>query len=1176
MVKKGILRKTTIWLLTMCLLMGSFMVWPASEGSVAYAASKVTKLSITPNKTQSIAIGETVTLKASRTPKSAKGTIVWTTNKKSVATVSQKGVVKGIKAGTSKITATVKGTKVTASCTVKVLKAARSLTLSPKTVSLKIGKKRTLTAKFSPSGSKSLLTWKSDKTSIAKVSKTGEVTAVKAGKAVITATVKGKNIKNTCTVTVEPDIYLAQSVTVGQREVGLKEGETSQIAATVAPTYTTNKAVTYTSSNNSVATVSKTGLITAVKKGTATVTVKTADGSNKTANVAVTVNPVIATGMSATVGKTSLVAGETIQINAQVTPAKTSIKTVKYTSSDPLAAEVSNTGLITARAQGTTTITVETVDGSNLKKSFELVIDYDRVNNPRPRTIATTDGEVDDLNSLIHLMLYTNEIDLVGIVQTSAQHHWQGSPDAPYEAGKVPYRWVGIQWKYDVLNGYEEVYSNLIQHADGYPTPNYLRSITKEGNLGYRGDMSGPTEGSTLIRNAILDNDERTLYIQAWGGFNTIAMALKQIEDEYRGTPEWSAIYEKVTTKAVLSVCGFQDSTYDEYTKLVWPDLTVVNAAANAAYGYGTKNQGSNEMKRTVSGPWMYQNIESGHGALLDHYVTWGDGTYLEGEMPGAQFGTNDDLLSPYRGWWGGPYERYDFLSEGDSPTYFYLFDTGLRSMEGWNYGGWSGRFYDNTVTGGSGYGSRNDYSVSTPTGITRDVAKAESALMKWVEYIQYDFAARADWCITPRYEDANHRPEITIQEGLDITAAPGEEVKLNAVVSDPDGDKVTVNWWHYYEAGKDIQGTVEEYNPLTLKTVVGSPRVSFKIPADAQKGDTFHLIATAQDNGEHTLTYNQRVIVTVGDPQQITKMTIKASNSITKGTVTEGANTVVSNIASDDRVLWVEFEPELPGMTVTWESSDTSVATVTAGGTTNYTTVTARGNGTTTITATANDINKTKATLVLNVKMVASRITLTVPSGMNASALPLGAPVTLASAVLTVPDIALTWSSSNETVATVDNNGVVTPLKAGKVIISAVAQDEGAVRGVIQLTFVPVIAPTGAVKEPDNAEEPEDTVEPDNDMVTDDNVTTIEVGQEIQLNVAMLQDIVTGDVLQLSAGGEADDANLIVSWNSSDSSVVTVTADGRVAGVAVGTVTITASSTTGPVGIITLRVVAP
>ena len=145
------------------------------------------------------------------------------------------------------------------------------------------------------------------------------------------------------------------------------------------------------------------------------------------------------------------------------------------------------------------------------------------------RTIITQDAEVDDQNSLRHFLLYANEVELQGIVQTSSKFHWIGVPGAVKpekvhkddfegleESGPFdrPYRWPGTEWMGRVIDDYEKDYPNLTKHAQGYPSPDYLRSIVKVGNIGYEGEMDAPSEGSELIRERILDDDPRTLYLQ--------------------------------------------------------------------------------------------------------------------------------------------------------------------------------------------------------------------------------------------------------------------------------------------------------------------------------------------------------------------------------------------------------------------------------------------------------------------------------------------------------------------------------------------------------------------------------------------------------------------------------------------------------------------------------------
>ena len=96
------------------------------------------------------------------------------------------------------------------------------------------------------------------------------------------------------------------------------------------------------------------------------------------------------------------------------------------------------------------------------------------------RTIITQDAEVDDQNSLRHFLLYANEVELQGIVQTSSRFHWKGVPGAKdtgsphmkefggiqqiYDFSK-PYRWPGTDWMYRVIDDYEKDYANLVKHG---------------------------------------------------------------------------------------------------------------------------------------------------------------------------------------------------------------------------------------------------------------------------------------------------------------------------------------------------------------------------------------------------------------------------------------------------------------------------------------------------------------------------------------------------------------------------------------------------------------------------------------------------------------------------------------------------------------------------------------
>lgn len=472
----------------------------------------------------------------------------------------------------------------------------------------------------------------------------------------------------------------------------------------------------------------------------------------------------------------------------------------------------------------------------------------------KARVIISQDGEVDDMNSLIHTLLYANDIDIAGIVQSSSQFHYSGGEDGE------PYRWPGTDWMEEFLSAYENVYPNLIIHDPDYPTADELRAVTKVGNVTGLGEMDEVTEGSELIKDCILDDDERKLYIAVGGGANTVGRALKSIEETYKDTDEWSAVYDKVCGKVVIHAWGTQDNVYEDYISVNWPDIPVYNVSGSSSpYGYGNAVADIPAAdKKKMEGSWMYENIETGHGALLDKYVTWGDGTYLEGEEEGSQFGTNEDLVGTLN-WWGGKwmgiaYNRYDFLSEGDSPDWIVTIPTGLRNLEDESYGGWGGRYVP------ASYEGRKD-------ALYFDQAPEGSTMCYWIGAIQDDFAARADWCITDKYEDANHQPKVSVTEGTDLTASAGETVLLNAVAEDPDGDEVSFKWWQYAEADTYEEKTGEDGTLSTVEITTpedSTAQATIVIPEDAKAEDTIHIILEATDNGEHTLKAYQRVIITI------------------------------------------------------------------------------------------------------------------------------------------------------------------------------------------------------------------------------------------------------------------------------------------------------------------------
>ena len=209
----------------------------------------------------------------------------------------------------------------------------------------------------------------------------------------------------------------------------------------------------------------------------------------------------------------------------------------------------------------------------------------------------------------------------------------------------------------------------------------------------------------------------------------------------------------------------------------------------------------------------------------------------------------------------GGPYQQYDFISEGDSPAFIHLIDVGLDSTQNPEYGGWSGRleksaehpalWKDGDMTFTDTFHHHNTVKDMNPYTHEADSRFAQS---RWLDAIQREFAARADWCVLP-YEKANHPPVVTIKQPKRQSVKPGQSLILTALVSEPDNDEFTIRWWQYKEAG-----TAHQSLELAQE---GNGEVTVTVPDDLNSGETFHLIAEVTDAGEHALTRYQRVVLT-------------------------------------------------------------------------------------------------------------------------------------------------------------------------------------------------------------------------------------------------------------------------------------------------------------------------
>ena len=154
-----------------------------------------------------------------------------------------------------------------------------------------------------------------------------------------------------------------QKVTLNKSATSLYEGQEETLIATIYPEEAIDKSVTWSSSHQTIATVDQNGKIKAIAKGEANITVTTNDG-NKTATCKVTVTKIVhVESVELNKHETTLDVGETEILTYSITPSTATDKSVTWSSSDENVITVQE-GKITAKAEGTATITVTTTDGS--------------------------------------------------------------------------------------------------------------------------------------------------------------------------------------------------------------------------------------------------------------------------------------------------------------------------------------------------------------------------------------------------------------------------------------------------------------------------------------------------------------------------------------------------------------------------------------------------------------------------------------------------------------------------------------------------------------------------------------------------------------------------------------------------------------------------------------------
>lgn len=450
----------------------------------------------------------------------------------------------------------------------------------------------------------------------------------------------------------------------------------------------------------------------------------------------------------------------------------------------------------------------------------QSVLSYEPLIKQRVLVLTDITNEPDDQESLVRFLVYGNEYDVEGLVATTSTHLRNKARKDKIE---------------ELIHSYGKIKHNLDKHAGGYPTAEYLLSVTTEHLPVFSMEGVGAgkdSPGSELIIKAADKSDESPLWVCIWGGANCLAQSLWKVR-ETRSEEELKKFVRK------LKIYAISDQDFaGQWIRNNFPELFyVVDPSAGDSWKdyYKATWTGISGDKRYKNGPffrydlvdnpWLTRNIRENHGPL------------------------------------GENYPPFEYIMEGDTPSFLGLINNGLGWYISPSYGGWGGRYelYRSYAEKGRIWTSNEDTQdeIRLPDG--RLVTSNQATIWRWREAYQHDFAARMDWNITSDFNKANHNPVVSVNSNTGTAIArgkfkAGEAVHLSAAGSqDPDGDILNYNWFIYKEIGA-FQGGMD----ITSQ----DEQLQFNMPA-LKQGQELHIILEVKDSGDPSLYSYRRVILT-------------------------------------------------------------------------------------------------------------------------------------------------------------------------------------------------------------------------------------------------------------------------------------------------------------------------
>lgn len=438
----------------------------------------------------------------------------------------------------------------------------------------------------------------------------------------------------------------------------------------------------------------------------------------------------------------------------------------------------------------------------------------------KPRVVILTDIgqpdlEPDDTESLVRLMCYADQLEIEGIITSTG---WNCDPypteSAAYRDSVVAAYGMDVQ---NLMKRSEQVGFRSIDEENGrqplgyWPSMEYLQGRCLMGSqragIGVIGE-DNDTPGSNLIIQLVDEDDDRPIYVCAWGGANTLAQAIWRVQ-QTRTKEELKRFLNKLRLFTITD----QD--------MMWA------MRENLAYS---------------SHQWMRREFKD------DLLLVWDEGAWQ------LQCGLGKDNWPEFQthiqghATLGKHYPDYKYGVEGDTPSFLNALPNGLHNPDSPEEAGWGGYHV---------WGMTQDnetYAWNSWQEPTKSIS--ENYYRQFFPDILEDFIARMEWA---EKGEGNHNPVVVVNgekgnKAVHIKAKAGEKISLDASKSyDIDNDALSFHWWQQKEIGS---------TRLDI-TADNAEKASVIIPDDAKKGPV-HIICEVHDKGPHHLVAYRRIILDI------------------------------------------------------------------------------------------------------------------------------------------------------------------------------------------------------------------------------------------------------------------------------------------------------------------------